>query len=203
MDALLLLAIASFTTCIGVKRNLNECPPKVSSLASRKCYKLSDSWAGVLQKKLMAMKPRFFFYSIPQDHIREYLFHGHHDFDTDALEDLNNFPEAILMPTHPKNLINMTTKNKPLAATKLLPLIAKTTMMVSFYAALSTALAIILVLVNDMMPFCHAFKTSVVSAKTPLQSNGMIEKCTILPLESKLPKMLTQCNRLSTCPNHV
>ncbi len=54
----------------------------------------------------------FFFYFFPQDHIWDYLFHGHHDFDAESLEDLNNFFKAIMMQIPSRNSIIVMTKAK-------------------------------------------------------------------------------------------
>ncbi len=128
MDALLTLVIASFATCVMVKRNVKAYLPKFFSLASRRCCMLLNSWIIVTKMSLTTMKPRF--YSFPQDHIRDYLFYGQCDFDTDALEDLKNFSGAILTPTHPRNMIIMTTKAKLLTVTKPLSLIVIVAMIV-------------------------------------------------------------------------
>ncbi len=55
------------------------------------------------EKELDDMKAKIcFFHSFPQDHIRDCLFHGHCDFNTDIMKDLKNFFQGHFDAIYPR-----------------------------------------------------------------------------------------------------
>ncbi len=106
------------------------------------------------------------------------------------------------MQIHPKKLKNNTiavpTGASPLIAPMLGILLMTLTKLQTHLPLLlptnpTTALAINLALVKNVMPACQGFVTNVISAKTPAILNGLTAKCTIWPLVLKWPKILMSC----------
>ncbi len=105
-------------------------------------------------------------------------------------------------------MIGITRKASPLVAIVLLSFLL-TMMMPPPHLPLHqtiipmTDLTIVLALVNNMMPVCHVSVTNMVSAMTPMLSNGLNVKCTTLQLVHRGPKISTICTSPHNPPNLV
>ncbi len=148
------------------------------------------------------------FYSVPQDHIRDYVYHGNHGFDTETLEALKVISKAIMILSPPPKPIIVTTKAMPLIIPNCLSLtVGVATMMLlpptHLLVALVTDLVIIFALATNMTPVCHVFASTVVSVMTPAQSNELFVRCIFQLLVPKLPKTLKCYTKLQNHLNHT
>ncbi len=86
-----------------------------------------------------------------------------------------------MMLIHPSKMIVMMTKAMPFVVTRLLSLFDVAVAIMHLPPThlpiiQMTNLVIVLTLVNNVMPVLNTFTTPVISAKTPVQSNGMIAR---------------------------
>ncbi len=102
-----------------------------------------------------------FFYSFPNSCIRDYIQHGHNDFESETLEDLKSFFKATMMLIKAKILLFMMIKAKPLVATNPATLFVTILAIMHLpiicqHAVPTIDLAINLAPVTNMIPVYHA-----------------------------------------------
>ncbi len=108
------------------------------------------------------------FYSFFQDHIQDYIYVGHCDFDSNTLENLKNIFRSIIMLINLRKMIAMTTEVNPLVIPKLLSLVMILAEIlchprIHFLNGQLTSLTTALALVDIVMPICHVFAMVMVS----------------------------------------
>ncbi len=108
------------------------------------------------------------------------VYHGNHDFDAKILETLKNIFQSHYDSNPSKKPNQCDDKGHASCHPEFMMVAAMLHLPpIHHHNVLMTNLTIFLALVNTMTPDCHILATPVASAKTPVQSNGLIVRCTI------------------------
>ncbi len=158
---------------------------------------LKNSWKVITKRNVMTMKLIFHFLFLFSRTNQGLYFSWPWWFLTQT--HLKNFSQHHFNTKPPKKNNCSGNKGQSLVVTTLLSLILIVTMIgyllpTHLLVILMIYLAIGLALAINVMPVCHAFATPL--EKTPVQSNGLIAKCTTRPLVPKVPTILMHNSRL-------
>ncbi len=180
--------------CSGKKKPQNMSPQTFYTCFQKAlhAFKLLDC---CYERDLDDNKAKILFFS--KERIQDYAYYGNCDFNFETLENLKKFSNAIMMLILPKrpinNMIDISMKSKPLVTIVSLSLLVMMTIQClhppsCWQILLTTLLAINLALDSNGISACYECTINAVFVKPPVQSNGLIAECTILPLVPRQPK---------------